>query len=322
MVAIIGTTEFMTTFDNKKLQPIFIGGCDRSGTTMLGALLGSHCDVYCPPEMGFMTNIALRELEDPSQRRCWIDSFVNDEKFIHWLKSDWRELKTLTTFYEFYSTLIVHHCRTAGSNKDFRFVVDHYPRTIAHARRWKKIYPDSKFIHIIRDGRAIANSFSQLKWGPSGMRSSAYYWSSQFALCSSQQRHLGPDYFEVRYEDLVLNEVSVCSSILRFLGLDPSGFKADKEVHAVTTYNSKQHSLVGRPAQSSKVNEWELKLSKKDILCFEYYAGSLLDSLGYKLVNNVPLSRPGIFYSFYDTYFRYLLKRPFQSIHRWFRLRF
>ena len=30
--------------------PVFIGGCPRSGTTLLGAMLGAHRDVICPPE--------------------------------------------------------------------------------------------------------------------------------------------------------------------------------------------------------------------------------------------------------------------------------
>ena len=35
------------------LRPIFIGGCDRSGTTLLGAMLGAHPRHVAVPEMPF-----------------------------------------------------------------------------------------------------------------------------------------------------------------------------------------------------------------------------------------------------------------------------
>jgi len=39
------------------MKPIFIGGCERSGTTLLGAMLGGHADLLCVPEMQFKFDI-------------------------------------------------------------------------------------------------------------------------------------------------------------------------------------------------------------------------------------------------------------------------
>ncbi len=38
-------------------RPIFIGGCSRSGTTLLGAMLGAHMHCLCIPESQFKTQI-------------------------------------------------------------------------------------------------------------------------------------------------------------------------------------------------------------------------------------------------------------------------
>ncbi|MFL5475589.1 MAG: sulfotransferase, partial [Gemmatimonadales bacterium] len=32
------------------MRPLFIGGCERSGTTMLAAMLGGHSRCLCLPE--------------------------------------------------------------------------------------------------------------------------------------------------------------------------------------------------------------------------------------------------------------------------------
>jgi Sulfotransferase family len=39
------------------MRPIFIGGCERSGTTMLGAMLGSHSECICVPESQFIDDL-------------------------------------------------------------------------------------------------------------------------------------------------------------------------------------------------------------------------------------------------------------------------
>src|SRR5262245_37942345 len=39
------------------VSPVFIGGCGRSGTTMLGAILGAHSDCLCVPEAPFKTDV-------------------------------------------------------------------------------------------------------------------------------------------------------------------------------------------------------------------------------------------------------------------------
>jgi hypothetical protein len=42
------------------MKPVFVGGCDRSGTTPLGAILGAHPECACVPESQFVLDV-LRE---------------------------------------------------------------------------------------------------------------------------------------------------------------------------------------------------------------------------------------------------------------------
>src|SRR5215208_6994868 len=49
------------------MRPLFIGGCERSGTTMLGAMLGGHSQCVCVPESQFIEHQLARGDFDPKR---------------------------------------------------------------------------------------------------------------------------------------------------------------------------------------------------------------------------------------------------------------
>ena len=51
---------------NKSFIPVLIGGCDRSGTTMLGSMLGAHPRCICVPETNFIVHLFRQEKFDPN----------------------------------------------------------------------------------------------------------------------------------------------------------------------------------------------------------------------------------------------------------------
>jgi hypothetical protein len=51
------------------MKPIFIGGCERSGTTLLGAMLGTHPRYLCVPEMKFKIDVLSSSGEESATGR-------------------------------------------------------------------------------------------------------------------------------------------------------------------------------------------------------------------------------------------------------------
>ena len=49
---------------------------------------------------------------------------------------------------------------------DFKYWVDHTPVNLKFFMHLVKHYERAKFIHIVRDGRAVASSVIPLEWGP------------------------------------------------------------------------------------------------------------------------------------------------------------
>ena len=149
---------------------------------------------------------------------------------------------------------------TSHVKKGFRHIVaevmrhQRKPRFIAEYSGWsridfmREIFPEAQFIHIVRDGRAVAHSLIHVDywrgwegvhrwcWGvpdPPLMAKLERYKHSFLALAAVQWtilvrnieeslNSLPPsDRLVVRYEDLVKDPVETARASARFLGLDP-----------------------------------------------------------------------------------------------------
>lgn len=82
----------------------------------------------------------------------------------------------------------------------------------------KEIYPDARFLHIIRDPRDYCLSVYK-SWGKSTQRA-AHDWQATLQQVAQEKEALGMDYLEVRYETLVRYPEGVLKKICRFLECD------------------------------------------------------------------------------------------------------
>ena len=165
-------------------MPVFIGGCHRSGTTLLGALLGAHPRCLTTPESQFKTD-ALEGAGVPENHQELLN-FVHRAKQMRSL-SRWEldpatlDVGAVTRF----ADLLLDFVRAYGEtvNKtSFDVWIDHTPKNIWHLCLLLSEFPDAKAIHIIRDGRAVAASVMPLDWGPNTIVASAHWWVHHVAF--------------------------------------------------------------------------------------------------------------------------------------------
>lgn len=110
-----------------------------------------------------------------------------------------------------------------------------------------EVFPEARFVHIVRDGRAVANSWLQMPWwtgyrgpdqwwlgpldeadeeeyhrsGRSFVVLAAIAWKMLIRAFESTSGELPPAaYLELRYEDIVADPASGLGRILDFVGLD------------------------------------------------------------------------------------------------------
>lgn len=268
------------------LMRIFIGGCDRSGTTLLGSMIGSAENLLCMPEGQFIA-----ELSTPAD--CLSDAdAARIKKAIQFHKRFRLWGKDLTSFFNAdhktctYAEIIDELARAYGrkiGRTDISGWIDHSPNNVKHFYRLSMAIPDAKFLHVFRDGRAVANSWMPLDWGPNDPAELANVWLQNLAFGFAAGRVLPPDrLLHIRYEELIAEPARVMREVADFLGIPYSEKLLETNGLEVLEYIKIIHALVGKRLDTDRSTAWQKTFGRRNIELFEFNAGDMLEYLGYK----------------------------------------
>jgi hypothetical protein len=160
---------------------------------------------------------------------------------------------------------------------------DKTPRYVEDIPFLAKLFPSTKFIHIIRDGRNVALSYSNVDFGPKTLAKAARLWRRRVSAGIRDGRALPPGrYFEIRSEDLAEDPEGEARDICEFLGIEyaPSMFEDSERKKGV----KKQAKLNYEPqvAGRARMSSWKEDMRPQDVEVFEVIAGDLLSELGYE----------------------------------------
>ena len=137
-----------------------------------------------------------------------------------------------------------------------------------------ELFPEARFVHIVRDGRDMALSMLKMDWGPTNTYALARYWKRCVETARRDGRALGPDrFFELRYEDLVVKPTATAHRLGAYL----NGDSHPEQVDAFA-------ALLEETSDPSRVDVWKRKMSADDQRIFEAVAGDTLDAFGYDRV--------------------------------------
>lgn len=279
------------------LSPIFIGGCDRSGTTMLGSMLGAHSECLCIPEAHFVVDaihwtdegtaaydpaLVRREIAAHSRFRLWGTS----------LQSDPRTPEPPDGSYPQLIEGVVRRYGEQHGASPGHFWVDQTPWNTRFAATLFGLFPRAKMIHIVRDGRAVAASILPLDWGPSRIDAAATWWSAQVAFGLGAELRWGSErVMRVRYEELLREPEPTLRALCAFVGLEYEPAMALGTGLRVPEYTSREHALVGQPPEASRIDAWRGHLTLRQVEIFERVTGDFLECLGYEPLFG-PRARP------------------------------
>jgi hypothetical protein len=273
-------------------RQIFIGGCSRSGTTLLGAMLGAHSDCICPPESHFKISVLSMcgRDKDAVDVQTALSLIQRHWRFKIWeLDIDPTELpeKELGTSYPRLLGWIVARYAERLGKSGASIWVDHTPANIGDGPTLLGMFPRAKIIHIVRDGRAVAGSIMGLDWGPNTIIKTARWWLDAVAYGLALETLLKEkgekQITRVRYEDLVTAPEETLGRLCDYLGIDyqpqmamASGFKPPR-------YTASQHTLIGKEPDAGRATRWETNLTPRQIEIFESRGHDFLNYLGYPL---------------------------------------
>ncbi|PYS81345.1 MAG: hypothetical protein DMF70_09375 [Acidobacteria bacterium] len=286
-------------------MPIIVG-TPRSGTTLLRFMLDSHPEMAIPPETGFLAiapqfkgrGNALRSeffhalTTYPPGVPAWSDFEIPEEAF----RMRLNEIPHFTPaegFRAFYRQYAARFGKSRWGDKT--------PLYCRNLQTIREVLPEARFVHIIRDGRDVAQSLRKMWFSPGeSIEVQAAYWRD--CVLAARQAGAGhADYLEIRYESLIHHPESTLRQVCTLIELDfarvmlnyylraPERLKEHKEralpdgAALTQQQRLRQQERTTEPPDPACVFAWKSAMSQDERERFGCVAGELLLDLGYEI---------------------------------------
>jgi hypothetical protein len=239
--------------------PVFIFGTQRSGTTLLSRVLSAHPKVI---------------IQNETTLKAIFGHGYSKSKLVREIAS-----RVKIPAGETLERVLEKNPGMVWGLKD--------PQLTEYIGELRQFLGDSKFIIIIRDGRAVANSYIENRWGlGTNVYTGAMRWKREVEAQEAFIREKPEDFLQIRYEDLVENLETEMKKVCKHIGIE---FHPD-----ILEYYRKQSSYKKRPENIHSYSKpdkalsekWKSKLSKYQIGVIECVADDVLMRYGYTLQGN------------------------------------
>jgi sulfotransferase family protein len=271
-------------------RPVFVGGCPRSGTTLLRTMLNSHPDLALPRETRFVLETWARraefgDLSEAANRRRLARSIFRRRR-THGDRLEVRPRRGVTSLIAAPPTIgsLLGTCFAlyAESHGKARWG-DKRPMYVLHLDAIFAMFPDAQFINLVRDPRSVVASIRKLGWFGGDVVPAVDLWERSVRAADAWRDRLRPDQFlDVRYEDLVSGSRDTLRRVCDFLRLDPRGIGKMLAFHETNDVpENRYHWQVSRPASTASLRGWEKTLSRQEIALVEHANARTMRRYGY-----------------------------------------
>lgn len=278
--------------------PFFIVGCSRSGTTLLQALIDGHPDFAIPPESHIYVRFgpvfeSYGDLDQPCNRLRFIDELLRDVFIRQWrldvTPEDVERRLTRADRIGVIDALFQLYAERHGASR----WGDKTPEHIRHLRDIKADFPDAKLIHLVRDGRDVAEAMRRMIWGPVSAFGLASEWRREVLhwqrYCAE---HGTAGTLVVRYEDLVTSPRETLQRVHEFLGaryIDTvASYASTPLARNLAATQSEWHSSLCQGISAAKVGVYRRRFSRREVEIIEAVAGDALAAYGYDREHAAP----------------------------------
>lgn len=262
---------------------IFVGGCGRSGTTLVQKLLVSHSRIAGGPEFDYAPEIC-----SLYQRMSTPEALERQAYF-------YTQQRLKTIFSGFYNDFFSD---VRSANPGVSFIAEKTPVNITVAEQLLELFPDSVFVDVIRDGRDVLKSHIDVhrRYREKGVSAKGFDIASVSRLWNSAiDKHFmlrgHPAYasrvFTVRFEELVSEPHKAVPALMAFLGLEvenelfnPEALRIEK-IEPDDVWYTKQ--MLEQGFNKSRIGRWRESLSPGRKFIGHILMGRNLKRLGYEI---------------------------------------
>jgi hypothetical protein len=266
-------------------RPLFIAGVQRSGTTLLRAMLLAHPDVYIPYESRFLFRVldVVDRGGSPSEaRRVLLRGVRNGWSDAGETVAD--ELMRLDPEQVDIADLVRTAFATAAASAGRRWWGDKTPDMVLHLDRIGTLLPEVGLVHMVRDGRNVVAALQNAPWLTLTTTEAAQHWKDRVRVGEAAGRRLGARYHLLRYEDLVTDPEATLRTLCSFARLDfhPAmlDHRATSPAVIASTRFPDAHSRLLQPLDP-EARSWRDELSAAQVEEVHRVIGDTLAELGY-----------------------------------------
>ena len=278
-------------------EPIFIVGVQRSGTTLLSAMLGAHSRMSCGPETHFFRRLAQVDAQSLCRPETWPRPAAEFVTSITHTGFGGTSRTNLTTKYRIeegavhdflvgrepsiaaaLSSVTEQYMVAKGKQRWIEKTPDH----LLHTAAIRTHFPAAPIVRIVRDPRDVALSLTKVPWGAKSFLEGLLYWerldraSDDFFAADSRTCTL-------RFEDLVSSPAETLRTLCAFLGesFEPGMLDTSATGVEINSRGVPWKQKVSQSVDASRVGAWRSELTRRDNQLAEALLGHRMTQLGY-----------------------------------------
>ena len=277
---------------------VFAVGCARSGTTLLQRMLDNHPELAVANDTHFILSAIDKAMlqggNDPILTAQIVDDTLSYYRFSR-LGLNEAQVRAAAENAPTYSGFVSNLYDVFALLRGKPFAGEKTPSYCTSIPMLSGLFPDAKFVHLLRDGRDVA--LSVLEWadrrdrkrGPAKLEfweqdplaTTAIWWSWAVRRAMEGARLVGPDLvLTLHHHELVAVPEGSMRRVCDFLGLRYS--------ESMVRYYEGKENPGGRGSAKWRwlrptpgLRDWRTQMSREDAAVFCGLAGDVLEEAGY-----------------------------------------
>lgn len=268
--------ETRNPIDQLIAPPIFVVGAARSGTTWVYDILTSHPEVAGVYESWLFT------------RNNGLGSLFTEA---HWPPNRSglsRLLERQVLLDE--TRVFADRVLSKAIEPNHRFLVEKSPSHLYVMELIHELYPGSRFINVLRDGRDVSVSVRSAarSWVPQwrqtfgrSISASARAWSHAVRHARCVGEKLGDLYHELRYEQIKQDPIGSYCQLFDFCNI-PYDEELLQQIFEATDFATNYKPGENRFRRGGRIGDWRTHFTVLDAIRFNQAAGARLVETGYE----------------------------------------
>jgi hypothetical protein len=250
-------------FDKPKLPHFFIISAGRSGSTLLRKHLQNHPHIHIPPESeDFIPKIVEQSLKSNHENsKIEIKNYLDSREWLTYWGLNIELLFNKSSSLKIVDNLYNQHRLDVKPNA--LLIGDKTPLLNNYLDVLNILYPSSKVIYVVRDFRAVVNSYIQ---------SRSYTLDAAINRCKTSiyiynkfKSRFGKNLITIQYEDFIYNTENNLKSICLLLGVEYDYTMLSERNENLGDTHLSHHANVRYPIQIDSIEKWKAELNQKQI---------------------------------------------------------